>query len=52
MSQSLPQAAFPFHMLREIYEQPDAIRQTIVQHIDPASGMVCPDRFPLSLIHI
>jgi len=48
MSQSLPQAAFPFHMLREIYEQPDAIRQTIVQHVDPASGMVCPDRFPWS----
>jgi glucosamine--fructose-6-phosphate aminotransferase (isomerizing) len=33
-------------MLREVYEQPDAIRQTIIQHIDPATGMVRPDRFP------
>jgi glucosamine--fructose-6-phosphate aminotransferase (isomerizing) len=35
-------------MLREVYEQPDAIRQTIVQHIDPKTGMVHPDRFPWS----
>ena len=48
MSQPLPQRAFPFHMLREVYEQPDAIRETIVQHIDPATGMVRPDRFPWS----
>jgi len=33
-------------MLREVYEQPEAIRQTIRQHIDPATGMVRPDRFP------
>jgi glucosamine--fructose-6-phosphate aminotransferase (isomerizing) len=46
MDQSLPQGTFPFHMLREIYEQPDAIRQTIIQHLDPATGVVRPDRFP------
>jgi glutamine---fructose-6-phosphate transaminase (isomerizing) len=38
--------SFPSHMLKEVYEQPDAIRQTIRQHIDPATGMVRPDRFP------
>src|SRR5271165_3826196 len=38
--------AFPSHMLREIYEQPEAIRQTIVQHIDPVTRTVRPDRFP------
>jgi len=48
MSQSLPPRAFPFHMLREVYEQPDAIRETILQHVDPATGMVRPDRFPWS----
>ena len=37
---------FASHMLREVYEQPEAIRQTIRQHIDPATGMVRPDRFP------
>ena len=37
---------FASHMLKEVYEQPDAIRQTIRQHIDPATGMVRPDRFP------
>jgi glucosamine--fructose-6-phosphate aminotransferase (isomerizing) len=35
-------------MLREVYEQPDAIRETILQHVDPATGMVRPDRFPWS----
>lgn len=48
MAQALPQSDFPFHMLREVYEQPDAIRQTIAQHIDPATGLVRPDRFPWS----
>src|SRR3974377_919838 len=37
---------FPSHMLNEIYEQPEAIRQTIAQHIDPVTRMVRPDRFP------
>ena len=37
---------FASHMLKEVYEQPDAIRQTIRQHIDTATGMVRPDRFP------
>ena len=46
----MPDAArpqtFPFQMLKEIYEQPEAIRQTINQHIDPVTRMVQPDRFP------
>jgi len=33
-------------MLREVYEQPDAIRTTIAQHIEPSSGVVRLDRFP------
>ena len=33
-------------MLKEVYEQPEAIRETIRQHIDPASQAVRPDRFP------
>ena len=33
-------------MLKEVYEQPEAIRQTILQHIDPATRAVRPDRFP------
>ncbi|HVP55775.1 MAG TPA: isomerizing glutamine--fructose-6-phosphate transaminase [Candidatus Eisenbacteria bacterium] len=37
---------FPCHMLREMYEQPEAIRQTISRHIDPVTRMVRPDRFP------
>jgi glutamine---fructose-6-phosphate transaminase (isomerizing) len=37
---------FPFQMLKEIYEQPEAIRQTINQHIDPVTRMVRPDLFP------
>jgi glucosamine--fructose-6-phosphate aminotransferase (isomerizing) len=37
---------FPFQMLKEIYEQPEAIRQTIYHHIDPVTGKVQPDRFP------
>ena len=46
----MPQAAdtrnFPYQMLKEIYEQPEAIRDTIVQHIDPVTGRIRPDRFP------
>ena len=37
---------FSSHMLREVYEQPDAIRQTIHQHIDPVTRLIRPDRFP------
>jgi glucosamine--fructose-6-phosphate aminotransferase (isomerizing) len=37
---------FPFQMLKEVYEQPEAIRQTISQHIDATTGLVRPDRFP------
>src|ERR1022692_3420996 len=33
-------------MLKEVYEQPEAIRQTILQHIDPVTRTVRPDRFP------
>lgn len=46
----LPQETRQFnsHMLKEIYEQPDAIRQTINQHIDPVTGTVRPDRFAWS----
>lgn len=36
---------FPFIMLKEVYEQPEAIRQTITKHIDPATRAVCLDRF-------
>ena len=31
---------FPFHMLEEIYQQPDAIRKTIEQHVDSATNCV------------
>ena len=37
---------FPYQMLKEVYEQPEAIRQTILQHIDPVTNTVRPDRFP------
>jgi glutamine---fructose-6-phosphate transaminase (isomerizing) len=37
---------FPYQMLKEVYEQPEAIRQTIVQHLDQATPTVRPDRFP------
>src|SRR5271165_3567908 len=37
---------FPNQMLKEVYEQPEAIRQTIIQHIDPVTRMVRLDRFP------
>ena len=37
---------FRYQMLKEVYEQPEAIRETIRQHIDPASQAVRPDRFP------
>ena len=37
---------FPYQMLKEVYEQPEAIRQTILQHIDLVTRAVRPDRFP------
>ena len=37
---------FPYQMLKEVYEQPEAIRRTIVQHIEPATRMVGLDRVP------
>ena len=46
MSNSDHSRNFPFQMLKEIYEQPEAIRQTIIQHIDPVTRMVRLDRFP------
>jgi len=46
MSEADRSQVFAFHMLKEIYEQPDAIRQTISQHVDPLTRMVRPDRFP------
>ena len=46
MSQSDLNRKFPFQMLKEVYEQPEAIRQTILQHIDPVTRTVRPDRFP------
>jgi glutamine---fructose-6-phosphate transaminase (isomerizing) len=39
---------FPFYMLKEIYEQPDAIRTTIEQHVDPATNTVRLDRSPFA----
>jgi glucosamine--fructose-6-phosphate aminotransferase (isomerizing) len=35
-------------MLKEIYEQPDAIRRTIEQHLDPGTGSIRLDRSPFS----
>jgi glucosamine--fructose-6-phosphate aminotransferase (isomerizing) len=46
MSESGQPRTFPYQMLKEIYEQPEAIRQTINQHLDPVTRMVRPDRFP------
>jgi glucosamine--fructose-6-phosphate aminotransferase (isomerizing) len=39
---------FPFFMLKEIYQQPEAIRQTIEQHIDAARNCVRLDRSPFT----
>ena len=39
---------FPFHMLKEIYEQPDAIRATIEQHYDASTQSVRLDRSPFT----
>jgi len=41
-------AHFPFQMLKEIYEQPDAIDETIEQHLDRTTGGVRLDRSPFT----
>jgi glutamine---fructose-6-phosphate transaminase (isomerizing) len=38
---------FPFLMLKEIYDQPEAIEETVRRHLD-SSGKICLDRVPLS----
>ena len=38
---------FPFYMLKEIYEQPEAVRQTLVRHLD-GDGRIILDRNPIS----
>ncbi len=43
-----PPNRFPFHMLKEIYEQPDAIRKTIEQHLDKPANSVRLDRSPFT----
>jgi glutamine---fructose-6-phosphate transaminase (isomerizing) len=51
MAKTMPpaQRTFPFLMLKEIYEQPEAVRKTIEQHFDPATGSVRLDKFPFPL---
>jgi len=39
---------FPFLMLKEVYEQPEAIAETIERHVDPECGAVRLDRSPFS----
>jgi glucosamine--fructose-6-phosphate aminotransferase (isomerizing) len=48
MPDTSQERTFSTHMLREVYEQPDAIRQTIDRHLDPATRSIRPDRFPWS----
>jgi glutamine---fructose-6-phosphate transaminase (isomerizing) len=38
---------FPFLMLKEIYDQPEAIEETVRHHLD-VHGNICLDRVPLS----
>lgn len=47
-----PQRKFPFLMLKEIYEQPEAVRNTIEQHFDSSVGSVRLDKFPFTLDQI
>jgi glucosamine--fructose-6-phosphate aminotransferase (isomerizing) len=44
--QAVQPRKFPYQMLKEVYEQPEAIRHTIHRHIDPVARTVKPDRFP------
>lgn len=46
-----PPSRFPSFMLKEIYEQPDAVRQTLVRHLD-ATGRVTLDRDPISISEV
>lgn len=46
MAQDAP-SRFPFYMLKEIYEQPEAVRQTLVRHLD-GNGRIILDRNPIS----
>ena len=39
---------FPHHMLREIYEQPRAVRDTLAGRLDRDSGVVTLDTFTLT----
>jgi glutamine---fructose-6-phosphate transaminase (isomerizing) len=43
-----PPKRFPFHMLKEICEQPDAIRKTIEQHLDRPTHSIRLDRSPFT----
>jgi glucosamine--fructose-6-phosphate aminotransferase (isomerizing) len=52
MAASSRPKTFPFQMLKEIYEQPEAIRQNISQHIDPVTRLVRPDRFPWTPVEV
>jgi len=42
---------FPFFMLKEIYEQPEAVRQTLVRHLD-GNGRILLDRNPISDVEV
>jgi glucosamine--fructose-6-phosphate aminotransferase (isomerizing) len=39
---------FPFHMVKEIYEQPDVISGTIERHLEGEAGSIRLDRSPFS----
>jgi glucosamine--fructose-6-phosphate aminotransferase (isomerizing) len=39
---------FPHHMIREIFEQPEALRRTIEHRISPATGLVCLEEIHIS----
>lgn len=38
---------FPYFMLKEIYEQPEAVHQTLIRHLD-STGRITLDRAPIS----
>jgi glutamine---fructose-6-phosphate transaminase (isomerizing) len=38
---------FPHHLIREIFEQPDALRRTIEPHVSAADGLVRLDDIPI-----
>jgi glutamine---fructose-6-phosphate transaminase (isomerizing) len=43
-----PKREYPHHMLREIYEQPRAVRDTLAGRVDPESGQVTLETLSLS----